>query len=332
MAMQDSVLSRAEKAANILSVQVSDLLKILEDAGIENTPIGIELLDSPSTTIKDIVGILMRNKRKEDGGEFDVEYPLGKNILEIPAKAAAYFLKNCSKTEDPKLESSSVSDITIMAQGLRPVQQWDDKSLLENFIATRSIESEEELDRRAKHQKFVVLKDPSMKNVKKYEPGQEVIDVDLTLKLLRDTRKHTVPSILPVEGGVVVVYRITELNPQDRIVELCPICGEILYEGYCSKCEISFSNVGDDERAYVRLVVNSEKFNIKSHSDRKAVHASASKGLDDLKSTWPSISPVFEDLKATSGLPQLRMIKNMPVKVADPFFHDGNRAFGNRKF
>ena len=78
----------------------------------------------------------------------------------------------------------------------------------------------------------------------------------------------------------------------------------------------------------MKLVVNCEKFNVKSHSDRKAVHASASKNLSDMRITWPSISPTFDDLKATNSLPKLRMIKNMPaVQVADPFHVSGNRAF-----
>jgi hypothetical protein len=127
---------------------------------------------------------------------------------------------------------------------------------------------------------------------------------------------------------IVRVYRITELNPDDRIVELCPICGEILYKGYCPKCELDFSGVGDDERSYVKLISNSEKFNAKSHSDRKAVHASASKGLEDLRITWPSIAPTFDDLKLTNSLPKLRMIKNIPAtQVADPFHVSGNRQF-----
>jgi hypothetical protein len=127
---------------------------------------------------------------------------------------------------------------------------------------------------------------------------------------------------------IVRVYRITELNPDDRIVELCPICGEILYKGYCSKCELDFSGVGDDERSYVKLISNSEKFNARSHSDRKAVHASASKGLEDLRTTWPSIAPTFDDLKLTNSLPKLRMIKNIPAtQVADPFHVSGNRSF-----
>lgn len=323
-----TVFVRVEEAAKILSVQASDLLRLLEESGIEDTDSGISVLDSPTTTVQDLAGIMMKCSGLEGG---KVEYPLGKPIKDLPAKAAANALKKLTivETQAPVLEAiQPLADIAVLAQALKPIQQWDDKSLLEHFISTRSEEFVEELDRRAKHKKFVVLKDPSLKNLKRYEPGQEDVDVDTTLKLLKDTRKGVVPGIIPVKDGVAIVYRITELNPNDRIVELCPLCGEIFYRGYCPKCELDFSVIGDDERAYVKLVSDSDRFDIKSHSDRKAVHASASKGMEDLRITWPSIAPTFEDLKLTNSLPKLRMIKNIPAtQVADPFHVSGHRSF-----
>jgi hypothetical protein len=313
---------RAEAAAKILSVKSSDLLKLLEDAGIEDTDAGFCVLDSATTTIQDLVNIITKSNESLQ------EYPLGKPIKELPAKAAAQLLKYSGAPTGAVSGTGAAPDIAAIVQVLKPIQQWDDKSLLEHFIATRSDEAVEELDRRAKHKKFVVLKDPSLKNLKKYEPGQEDLDLEVTLKLLKDTRKRVVPSIIPVKDGMAIVYRITELNPSDRVVELCPICGDILYEGYCSKCELNFSCIGDDERSYVKLVASCDKFNSKSHSDRKALHASASKGLDDLRVTWPSIAPTFEELKITNDLPRLRMVKNIPaVQVADPFHVSGNRSY-----
>jgi hypothetical protein len=69
-------------------------------------------------------------------------------------------------------------------------------------------------------------------------------------------------------------------------------------------------------------------FERNSFSDRKAALASASKGLDDLKMTWPSLAQKFDDLKLTNSLPKLKVIENRPsTAVADPFHVAGNRSY-----
>ena len=316
MSVQDSVSLRVKKAAQIISVQETDLLKALQDAGIEDSNVGLEVLNSPTTTIKDLVEIIAEHVGVKK---------------EIPTKAAANALKTPVNAEPSIPEGTSTSpttDIAALAQSLKPIQQWDDKALLENFIATRSEESETELDRRAKHNKFVVLKDPATKNMKRYEPGKEEIDVEMTLKLLKDSRKRTTPGILPSGDGFVIVYRITELNVLDRIVEICPLCGEILYQGYCEKCQLNFAEVGEDELAYVNLISESDTFRKDSFSDRVAVLRSAMKGIEDLKTTWPSLAQKFDELKLLGDLPKLKKSKSLPSsKPADPFHVAGNRSF-----
>jgi len=344
MGAQDSVSSRVAKAAQALSVSSTALLKVLVDEGVSDNDAGLMLLNSPSLTVDDIAAILKGKILESESGQ------VGNEIKAIPAKAAAGILKQRVAPETPAFEvrdkdgvslfrvdaetRSAKSDIATLAQVLRPIQQWEDKDVLQNFIDTRSAEAEAELDRRAKSQRFVVLMDPATKNLKRYEPGKEEIDAEMSLKLLRDSRKRQTPKILPMPGRVANVYRITELNPQDRIVEICPICGETLYEGYCEKCGVTFIDVADEARAYVWLVANTPgSIRADSVSDRKAVMASAAKGVDDLKVTWPSLAQKFEDMLLTSSLPKLRVIQNRPsTTVADPYHVEGNRTFGNRSF
>jgi hypothetical protein len=314
----DGVILRAEKAAQTLKVESQKLLEVLEDVGITDDPDGFSVLNSPAVTADDLTDILVTH--------------LGaKKLL---AKVAASLLKNpegstveLDKVEVVKPQPNYVSDIASLLKSNRPIEQWDDRALLDEFIKTRSHESELELDKRAKHQKFVVLL-PG-----KFEPGKEQVDVEATLVLLKMARKKTVPSVIPNGDVFSVVYRVTELNPEDRITEICPICGESLYQGYCEKCQLSFAGVGDDERAYVRMVADSSTFEKKSLSDRRAIHASATKGLEDLKMTWPSLAQHFDELKLTNSLPRLRVIENRPsTRVSDPFFVNGQRSFGNRSF
>ena len=102
---------------------------------------------------------------------------------------------------------------------------------------------------------------------------------------------------------------------------MCPLCGEVLYKGYCDKCESNFSGIGYDERAYLSLISASGNMKLESFSDRRALIASATKGIDDLKKTWPSIQVTFDSLKSTSSLPSLKKIRTLPniVKQSDPF-------------
>jgi hypothetical protein len=314
--------TRVKNTSKVLGVSVDQLYKILMEAGIDDTPQGV--LTLKSAEISDLMEI------------FD---SINGNFLKLRKKAAASILKDENQERPKIMEATPVNSFVEVMKSLKPIQQWDDKSLLESFISTRSIESMEELDRRAKHQKFVVLKNPATLNLKKYEPGKEEIDVEMTLKLLKDTRKRVVPSMLPdQDGSIIIVYRITELNIEDRIVELCPFCGEILFNGFCEKCITDFSCIGDDERSYIKLVVDSGNFESKASMERKAIIASACKGLNDLKTvTWPSLSNKFDELKLTGNLPKLKMFKSTPAinpstQVKDPFFADGNRAFGQRTY
>lgn len=347
MSGQDSVFDRAEKAAKALHISTVDLLKILTEEGISNDEAGLMLLNSHSLSIEDIAAVLKGKSIiiVDDGSRIDALYGKVQEIKALPARAAAGILKAHIRAGAPAPEISGypgvltstkqAQDLAALALALKPIQQWDDKALLENFIATRSPETEAELDRRAKHQKFVVLKNPATANLKKYEPGKEEIDVEHTLDLLRVTRKRTTPGTISVPGGFAIVYRITDLNMQDRVLELCPICGESLYNGYCEKCAMTFVDVSEEARAYVWLIAKTPgAINAGSVSDRKAVMLSASKGVEDLKQTWPSLAQAFEEMILLSTLPKLRVIQNRPsVTAADPFHVDGNRTFsGNRTY
>lgn len=316
MSSNPSISSRVEKSGELLSVQPKDLLEILKKAGIEENPSGLALLNASTTTSEDLVSILQDN------------IPQAKKFQ---LKAAAAILKGddpLTQSPEPRPMKEVQTNIVDIIKATRPIEQWSDRELIDRYIKEREVEIEQELNKRAKSQPFIVLI-PG-----KYEPGKEELEIDVSLDLLKTARKgKTNPTMIPCGDSISPVYRITELNLQDRIVDLCPICGGSLWKGYCEKCAINFGGIGEDERAYVNLISKADTFRPESYSDRKAVAASARAGLEDLKITWPSILKRFEELKLTNSLPKLRIIENRPSQqVADPFFHDGNRAFGNRRF
>jgi len=318
MSSNPSFSDRVSKSAELLSVDPKDLAETLKKSGIEETPVGLALLNATTTTLEDIGSIIQEG------------YPAAKKLQ---IKAVSAILKGddpLSQPPVPRQVEALKTEAQTLAEVLkanRPIEQWGDKELLERYAVDREYEVEQELHKRAKFQPFLLIAPGT------HEPGKEVIDISASLDLLKSARKRTNPTMIPNGGTVVPVYRITELNLQDRIIDLCPMCGAPLSRGYCESCQVNFSGVGEDERAYVALIAKSDKFELNSFSDRKAVHASAVKGIDDLKVTWPSLMKTFDELKLTNSLPKIRIIENRPgTQVADPFFHDGNRAFGNRKF
>lgn len=322
MSLND-LFPRFEKAAEFLAVETDSLIKIFDENGVSNDSTGFFVLEAKTTTIDDIVGII-------DG--------LKKEVPILKKKAAAGILKGENEKKEVPVSKKEMSEelsvsskwwLTEELKMTRPIKQWADEELLRRYADRREYEVEQELHRRAKQQRFVVL----IPSEKGYSPGKEVIDLQKSLELLKNARKRTNPSIIPVEDGVRPVYFIIELNIQDRITELCPFCENGLYQGYCDSCQVNFSGLDDDCRAFIYLVSKMDNFNSNSMSDRKVLMASSVKGLGSLKSDWPSLSQSFDEMKLLGTLPKLRFIASRPAKkVDDPFFQDGNRSVGNKKF
>lgn len=317
-----SIDVRFQKAAESLKLQESELSNLnsaLSAHGVEKDASGLKYLNSRMVTMEDLVDIL--DTHFQEKGTFCV-------------KAAAMYLKGQDpfeeetstivKPDNPESGNTTNEALIEFIQANKPIGQMNDMELLILWDKNRDDATEQELNRRAKGQPFIVLQSGTQ------VPGKEIVDTEYTLEMLKSARKRNNPTITPYRDNTfATVYKISELNFNDRIIEMCPICGEILWKGYCEKCDSNFAGVGDEERAYVRLIVESDKMNPKSISDRKAVVVSASKGLGDLKNTWPIISAKFEELKLMGDLPKLRKIANRPSKAptADPFNVSGNRQY-----
>ena len=327
-----SLQDRVQKAAEVLQTDADKIKEALACLGIE---IGDEfsesLIDAETTTEE-----MIRVKILDFLGHGTDKAPKPARIAAAVAilKGKDPFKKAEEKPTDaptvsvvePSKTSSSGADLVVAhLEAMRPITQFKDRELLERYVLERDFEIERELDHRSRSQPFVILKESGKK-----EPGKEPIDVEESLNLLKRARKGKVNNtIVPYGDKVANVYRITELNMDDRKVELCPICGEALYKGYCEKCELNFQTVTPEARAYTRLIAEeSGRFQKDSFADRKALHASAVKGLEDLRSTWPSMSKHYDDLAETNDLPKLVIIENRPSRrVADPFHVAGNRSF-----
>jgi hypothetical protein len=322
-----SLQERVKNAAQILKVEESEIEKALsEGLGIEYDDVdAVELMDAESTTEAMISGALQTHVKgyKVARGAAAVAWLKGRDPFAKDEEDKGD--KPCLTFADPVGTASLTTTVTKIIDATKPIHQHKDRELLQRYVDERDYEMEQELHKRAKTQPFIVLMDNE-----KHEPGKEPIDIECSLDLLRRARKgYAVNSIIPYGETVANVYRITDLNRDDRKVELCPICGDTLFKGYCEGCGLNWTPVGKDERAYAYLIAeHSGRFQKDSFSDRKALHASAATGLADLRKTWPSMAKLFDDRKEIDDLPKLILLQNRPSMAhADPFHVSGNRTY-----
>lgn len=312
-----TVESRIKKIAELLSLEESRVADVLENVlGVTQDDIGLQLLDSYVTS-QDVLYDSLKGQ-----GCFSEVPVLRLRVVVSILKGIDPFAKKEGPvvTKEPTAEVSPTSEgqaLAAMIETMKNPEQMSDQELLEKYIKTKDYTLEQELNRRSGGQYFVILKEGT-------EKGHEEIDLEPTLDLLKKTRKRTNPSMLPHPSDrtrVVQIYRITQLNPDDQIVSLCPFCDGVMHDDYCGECEADWAGVGDEERAYVRLIAEeSNSFRKDGHSDRRAALVSAKHGLEDLRKTWPSVSIKFRELKTLGELPKLKKLRQHPVaRVKDPF-------------
>lgn len=315
--MSSPLTPRIQHAADLLSVPEEALEQALKEAGVDNDDTGFMLMEASTTELEYI--------------ELEVLKKIQAPVLK--KKAAASILKGkdpFKRGDHPERrvvkadDSGKVIDtVAETIKSLRPIDCWRDEELLIAFDKDRDPQIEDELNKRAKGQRFVILKNNEEDNI-----GEESIDIDASLRLLKKSRKHKIPTFVPGPDNMIVpVHRITDLNIHDRIVEICPICGELLFKSYCDKCGISFVDVTDDCRAYMKIVVDEGLINKTVMSDRKALMAAASKGIGELRKIYHQADPKYRELKLSDNLPKLRKVQGMPDKIADPFYVSGHRTF-----
>jgi hypothetical protein len=307
---------RIKEAAEILETEERVVSEILKSAGIDNDEKGSNLLGSSVVSVSDVESILAELRApmfKQKAAALILKGDNPFNNSDNKYYPAALDGEVCKVSQPGERESLAQG----IAQGLKEAlpnmktdfKQLKDKDLLELYILEKDYEVEQELHRRAKYQPFCVLS------------KDKKIDVEASLDLLKRARRMVNPTMVPVGDTIVPVYRITEINPEDNVIEICPFCGGILYKSYCDSCQSNFSGIGKDERAYVNLIATHPNFKVDSFSDKRAVLASAMAGIEDLKKTWPSVQKKFDDLKLTDSLPSMVKVRPLPsaVKPADPF-------------
>lgn len=309
----DQLRGRISKAAEILKIEESKVEEVLQKIGVEvdEAELAIRLLDASTTSETDIINVFLK--------------ALDVNGVSVRVTAAAKILKGGDPFNQPAAAKVDVGSnegmtrklLTSLERNSRNIKGMGDGDLLRLFIEEKDERVLYELDARAKHRPFVVL-----------ERNSENINFEATLELLKLARKRPTPETVPLEEGLIAqVYKVTDLNPEDRIVETCPFCEGYLFRGHCSKCSVVFpAEIDEEVRAFVKLAVDKGCFKVDSLADKRQVLDSAAKGLDDLYRLFPNVVKEFEEKRRLGTLPKLmKQIELSGGEALHPFFV-GNRT------
>jgi len=199
---------------------------------------------------------------------------------------------------------SSIGDSGTVASAIenaftknRPVSQWGDKELVESYGIDCSTEIQDEFSKRSKEQAVVAFKDEN----------SDEVDVEVTLDVLRQSRRRrNIPKTIRKDGKV---YRLMEVGQFPSVVyEESPLVpGSLLLNGYCEASQADFSDVGNRERQFIRVVVDEgEAPDIDNRMSIVGIVSTAEKGISELEKLFPNVAIKFRELDKTDGLPSLK--------------------------
>ena len=229
--------------------------------------------------------------------------------------AAAKIIKSFEKivSDQVELPEPKESKFETLINSMKPIQNWSDSELLTAYIDSERDDLESELQRRSKGRRFVVLANET----------SDEIDVDASLAMLKKARKDEIPDMVKGKSGeVIFIYRIEEVHSINRIRHECPFdLGSILFDDYCSVCEINFSGVNKECRQMLRLISRSEQLDLVRKV--QLVELAVEKGKSALDNLYPRVAKEFRELEMTDSLPSLVKLEKPKTRNqklgADPF-------------
>jgi len=221
-------------------------------------------------------------------------------------------LKEGAEKED-KLSTSSY-DLRDLDKYMKPIGQFSNKDLLVRYSENPEDSAcEEELRKRSCGNRCIV-----------YNPDNKTVNVELSAKLLAKAKRGIqVPTVLKDEGSIYKVYEVGG-SPEESY-EICPISGEVLFEGYSSDLGVywelpleakQFVWLMEDQGIKVdAYVVNNLQEKFKADEAKRA-----GSGMDNLRLQYPKVSELYDELKDLGELPSLKKKANTrSSQVSDPF-------------
>ncbi len=303
--MDNSTLnSRIQQTAEILSTKgftlnsvVLKLQQVLDAIGIEDSEIGVKILEAETTVYEDF------EKAFFSGDGLGIEK--GK-LLVMPIAADSNFPKaklkvvwEILKGNDPfkKKDVQLTGSGTNLAEILKPVENFSDIELLQKYGKECAPNIEEELERRTHKRPCIVFEEDTGK-----------IDIENSLYMVRKARRQDTPKSFMIRGELKILYPVGDF-PANVFFE-CPIHPNILLvDGYCEECSQVWDTTEYDKNAFLRLISENEDIDIRIYKE---------KTFAELKKDFPKVYLKFNELKEESKLPSLKK-RIGKYKDGDPF-------------
>lgn len=210
-----------------------------------------------------------------------------------------------TKTEEV---STPTSEISALAESMKPIGQWKDDRLLSEYGPECSSDIEEELNRRSKGRRFVVFSNEALHE----------IDSETSLKFLRQARRIETPETYIKDGKMIRLYQVGQFP--SLVYDTCPLHpDQILMDGYCDKCGATWNDVQENARIFVRVMVEEGEEPTSTFEIRHLIE-DATNGLDALLVAYPKVGILYNERSTEENLPSLKLRHSSGSnKVADPF-------------
>lgn len=280
---------------------------ILEDMGIDDTEIGIEVLQE--CEYEDFV----KTFYVKIGATI---FFLGKNgipinsigdLLSVPRMRLAW---KTLKDEKPAVTSINTS-IADLLKSNRPIGQWSDIELLDLYNQNCSTEIIDELTKRSKGRYCVIF------------DNEGKVDVENSLYMLRAARnQETSPTfIIKSTNECKEVLKAGEF-PNEFLYE-CPVHQNILLvNGYCEKCDCLWDVENDKEKnAFIRFIIL-----VNGVNDEVTIRIYIRSTFEQLSRAFPKIFLRFKELKELNQLPIMKR-KLSGRQAGDPFRVTTHRTY-----
>ncbi len=284
-----------QSAAEAMKIDVRTCLECLKEMGVEpDDSDALELLRSEDVT-------------DADGEKFFVS----SGSVKIARFRKGWRILRGAQKQLLVEQAPTKDGLAQLAATLRPVSQYKDKELIEQYGEDCSSEILAELEKRSKGKKFVVFN----------KDGN--VNVDATLTLLRQARKGSVTSTWLVDGTLKDVHPLG-LFPKSKI-EICPLFPEIvLIDGYSDRLKDTWKGIPMDVRIAVRVArdigfidINSKAHLARFMSDLRSVL----NPKEWILSISPEIRKKYEELQEMNRLPILTKRPSLAKNgTADPFY------------
>jgi len=208
--------------------------------------------------------------------------------------------------------AGSKSDIEKLIDANKPVAEWKDDRLIEEYNSDNDLVIQE-LMKRSHGRPFVAYMAVGNDN--------NVLDKPLTLEMLKVARKRDTDRKIKKDRVLYLLRKADEFPGQ--IEEVCPIHGTVLTQDYCAECSESWDGVSYEARQFIRVMCDEDE-GPKSKLELKAIISLAKEGINKLTDEFADVYVIYDRLRNRSELPSLKLDENEGPK--DPF-RPGGRLY-----